>query len=834
MAGTELKQIVFDFDNDNRPMRESSFKGRLFEPQYEQALRQIDNYLYELGLEKTEQEERDRNIRKEGTEFISEDIDYNNNIFSFIGDRGTGKTSCMISVASILEEKEGIDKDNFPNIINTGFTTIDLIDPAYFDKSHNLLSLFLAKLYKCYDQLVTKDAKGDIARSNKQDFLQIYKDAHVQLHRLYNDKNKDSFSDEDLMEYVEDVSASVKLKRTIQDLVDAYLACLKRKDTILILRIDDVDMDIHHASEMIESVRKYFVQPNLLVFISCDIDQLVKIKRGDFYREFNDEKLKDWCHELADKYFAKVFPHSHRIQMPEPASYHGYKLRIKGNFETEAGLAVDSLDEEKKSIRDFVTVKQAVLELILKKTRYLFYNTNCYESYIVPRNLRELRLLMKLLVTMPDYKAGGRSHPHNKTLFKEYFYETWVRANLKSEDVRLVKKMMSVQDLSLFNKTLLSILSDRFVSEFNGGLLYEREKKPDTYLLPVTTADILAVVSEIEASLTQEDDRKLIFFIKSYYSILLYDSYCQIIEDLDENGNCKSSPKNKKTIGNIDAPIIRLDRLSEFYEYTKLVGGNFIHIGSYTNDAVLNASKFGTFINDCIELCKKKQLNKTDLSRLMLAEVLILSVYYSRKGSKNLTAVNIYEQMKEIPNDGNDNQLVVNVGAFLFNLTRYEESLKRYNSVFYEKLIKCNAYQCCKEKIMEAASLKNDYEWLHRISLRNFEVLQDIMIRKNVNGNNTYAPELFLEELKYLSDYQFPLYEHPKEGKDHYNISLTFLKPIVEGISKACSDKVFYKGLFIYSSDEMKDGQNETESDKRNVSQPATGKAVKGTGKKKH
>ena len=163
----------------------------------------------------------------------------------------------------------------------------------------------------------------DVARSDKQDFLRIYREAHAQLHRLYHDKDNHAYSDEDLMEFVEEVSASVNLKRTIQDLVDAYFKCFGWKDTMLILRVDDVDMDIHQASEMIESMRKYFVQPNILVFVSCDIEQLEKIKIGDFRKELEDKEVTTWHKELADRYLAKVFPHSHRIQMPEPASYHG-------------------------------------------------------------------------------------------------------------------------------------------------------------------------------------------------------------------------------------------------------------------------------------------------------------------------------------------------------------------------------------------------------------------------------------------------------------------------------------------------------------------------------
>lgn len=302
MAEEKTKTIVFDFDNDNRPMRESVAEGKLFEPQYQQALRQIDTYLGELELEKTEEKEnRERNNQRGETEFIADDIDYNNNIFSFVGGRGTGKTSCMISVASMLQDEKGkIDRKEYPNIEKIKFTTIDLIDPAYFDKSHNLMSLFLAKLYKKFMQVVEKDEKGQMTRSEKQHFFQCYRDAHSQLHRLYHERDKEAFSDEDLMEYVEEVSASVKLKRTIQDLVDSYLKCTHHNDTILILRVDDVDMDFDHASEMVETMRKYFVQPNLLVFVSCDIEQLEKIKRADFKKNLPGEQDEEWCKELAE------------------------------------------------------------------------------------------------------------------------------------------------------------------------------------------------------------------------------------------------------------------------------------------------------------------------------------------------------------------------------------------------------------------------------------------------------------------------------------------------------------------------------------------------------
>ena len=192
--------------------------------------------------------------------------------------------------------------------------------------------------------------------------------------------------------------------------------------------------------------------------------------------------------------------------MPSPASYHDYKLRIKACPVTEAGHAVKEENKDKiesydeiKYIRDFVSVKQAVLELILKKTRYLFYNTSYYESYIVPRNLRELRQFMKLLITMPDYNADGQEHLHNKTIFKEYFFKTWVRTNLQVEDQERVKDLFDVHDHTLLNKVILDIVDRRFSvvyqkdNEIELSSQKEREKK-----IPISISDVLAKISSIE------------------------------------------------------------------------------------------------------------------------------------------------------------------------------------------------------------------------------------------------------------------------------------------------------------------------------------------------
>ena len=810
MSENSNKRIVFDFDNDNRPIGESDVEGTLFEPQYKQALRQIDIYLKELDMEKTEKEERDRSIKKADTEYIPDDIDYNNNIFSFIGGRGTGKTSCMISVATMLQGKSKVVKDSYDNIAKASFTTIDLIDPAYFDKSHNLLSLFLAKLYKSYAERVENENYTEVSRSDKQEFLRIYREAHAQLHRLFNEKDNKDFSDEDLMEYVEDVSASVNLKRTIQDLVDAYFKCFGWKDMILILRVDDVDMDIHHASEMIESMRKYFVQPNILVFVSCDIEQLEKIKSGDFRKELEDKEVTMWHRELADRYLAKVFPHSHRIQMPEPASYHTRPLLVKGTFKTTAGADVDTDEiqddrdtKEKKTYRKFVTVKQAIPELILRKTRYLFYNTNYYESYIVPRNLRELRQLMKLLITMRDYDNTKDEPRHNKTLFKEYFFDTWVQSNLGLEDQKVVGRLRDVRDLSLLNKTLLEQLYERFYKSnpnaAGSNILKNIIQQPQP-----STCDVLTVVTLLEPTLIQEQDRKLLFFIKSYYSMLLYDSYREMIREFDEHGN---RPKDRAIVGAVGrtgSQIIRQDPNCEFYDYEKLVGGSFVMLHTPLQDAVVNPSKLKSLTEEAKQLCTRESLSDEEEARVLLAEILVLSIFHVNQVNPSARKQNSFDKFKRLVATDERDRFVVNVGALLFNITRHEQSIRRYDDTLFDVLNKSKSYKNLRKRIMEESGVGDDKGYLHRIALRNFEVLQDIFNRYERQDYPSLA-DRFFGELGYVASYAFPLYEHPDGKEEHYNISLTFLDAIVKKIVGIWADRKLIDDIFDQMSTDKKE-----------------------------
>lgn len=371
-----MDALKFNLDQDNRPLKETinlaSLENSPFKEQYLNALSEIESYLCTIQDKSTDR-----------------DMDFANNIFAFTGDRGSGKTSCMASVGGFLttnKELRSEFQDKYPHISKTDFYTLDLMDPSYFDTKHNILSLFLAKLYKAF-QKITK-GNEEIKENKKMEFISSLTKAQKHANLLIDNESETLIANK--VEELECLSVAVDLKEDIKSLVDNFLDCLDEKSQILLLRIDDIDLNAHEAGVMSELIRKYFIMPNLLVLTALKMEQLDTIKRNEYADSFDLEADKPQIIEMAERYLTKLFPHGHRVYLPDMEDLLNRKLIIVSGSETY----------------EYPTVQQCVLELIFSKTRYLFYNSLVHASYIIPRNLRDLRQLIKLLWTLDDYKES--------------------------------------------------------------------------------------------------------------------------------------------------------------------------------------------------------------------------------------------------------------------------------------------------------------------------------------------------------------------------------------------------------------------------------------------
>ena len=96
-----------------------------------------------------------------------------NNIISFIGDRGSGKTSCMMSIANLLNEgSKSFIQHSYGSLAKYSFYCVDMIDPAFFDDNHNVIELFLANLLRAYQDIKRKKDAAEVMKKKILIYLQ--------------------------------------------------------------------------------------------------------------------------------------------------------------------------------------------------------------------------------------------------------------------------------------------------------------------------------------------------------------------------------------------------------------------------------------------------------------------------------------------------------------------------------------------------------------------------------------------------------------------------------------------------------------------------------------
>lgn len=103
-----------------------------------------------------------------------------NNIIAFVGARGTGKSSAMISFANALKnKKEGdIDKyEPFKDLKNWNFSEIDTIDPSMLENNESIFEIIIAKMFAKFKTHV-ENQNIDTDLDDKRDLLRSFQNEY--------------------------------------------------------------------------------------------------------------------------------------------------------------------------------------------------------------------------------------------------------------------------------------------------------------------------------------------------------------------------------------------------------------------------------------------------------------------------------------------------------------------------------------------------------------------------------------------------------------------------------------------------------------------------------
>lgn len=697
-----IKSLTFRIGEETRPIKlnKNNYKDNLLSNQIEKALVLINEYFPENVLHEAFKNQEDYPINK---------------TISFLGDRGTGKSSCLESFVNILKEER---KDIF---------ALDTIEPAFFDKHRNILELIVGTMFRMYEKW--EEELQDTKRHNQLMELSL---AFQNVKRDLQYMESDCCTEDSEIEDLQGLASSIGLSASIRELVNEFLAIEKKG--YLLISIDDIDLNAALAFEMAEQIRKYLIINNVAVCIAGKSEQLSNAIKQSYIRLYepllNHKQVTiEELSAMTEAYMVKFLPIHSRIYMPTQDDY------------ADSSLVIEDGQGERKI---YETVKIALLELIFKKTRFLFYNSKGQTSLIMPNSLRELRALMLMLYMMPDYDKYGNEKQQNlnkesQDAFLNYFFNVWTTC-LSLDNRNLANMLSKEKEPSMFNHLVINELKR----------IYELEEKlsdppvPDWATLMkdscvnynLSIGDVKVVMDYIDNTRTDIETRRLLFFIKSLYSIKLYQYYDELTDSLYiEEGTVKNSPETRNNV------------LQGVPNLLQLIGGSYYTVSGEQvirpeRDAdrlreigLLNGNELKKLISEIPEEVQED----VDKKRLQLAEFLMLisSHYFYTKssdsGSEEKRAS--YRERSEVyytRNLGGVGNIWYDVTAPFFNLIDIKRTYKRFSNKIFETACKCNdslynqMIEACNKDNINQDETDKKHRYLSAVSIRNMEICEDL------------------------------------------------------------------------------------------------------------
>lgn len=541
--------IIFKQGEENGIVIERDhFERSIFKSQYHQAIN-IFNRLW--SKQKTLLPSKAQLSDQSGPQSHGMDNQFSN-IITFCGDRGEGKSSCMSSFATMLIEKGVREKASnvFPQLAESEsyekIEMFDVVDPSFFDTDHNLLELLLGRMYsKAIEVRNRPNAECDgsmvhYARLLMEQFNTVNNDIAMIGQK---DKVLESLAE------ISDLAASVHLKCDIERLFNYYLAMVDKK--CLLICIDDLDLNISEGYKMAEMLRKYLICPQCIILISVKIAQMIDVVATAHKKEVKDTPIKwEQCQIMAQKYVTKLFPRDNRVPMPMASDICERRIKIAEIEESNDPLGLKDL-----------TVKERVVQLIFQKTGYVFYNGQ-HISPIIPQNLRSLRHLLSTFEVLPDYRIDGKDDETGRNIFKDYFFNTWAR-RLADSDHMFAMQLADYTDMSTLNAFVIEHFAKRIKDakidlkskestspskeRLIGFVVPDEEDDDDSMdeitlqkervqlylditnrantITNISLGDVMYVLWLISTITVDEGLQNLIFFIKTVYSMRLYECY---------------------------------------------------------------------------------------------------------------------------------------------------------------------------------------------------------------------------------------------------------------------------------------------------------------------
>lgn len=483
-------------------------------------------------LRKSKDSDNNCEKRRKGCEepilFARQKEEYNN-IIAFCGERGTGKSSAMITFAQSLVEIKKTNEfyDKTGQLKDYSFHYLDVIDPSMFEDNEHVFEVILSQLFSSFTKELNKNKETD--HDKKREVLELFQQVYENLKTVQ--KNGDKYNGEAL-ETLSKLACGANLRNNFSSLVQKYLDFIKPcKDDkpCLIIPIDDFDLNVKAVAVMAEQIRKYLMIPNVIILMAADIKQLSDAKEQSVRTEFETLIKVDGMTEspkaITAKYILKLIPEQRRLVLPS--------IKIEGKA---SPISVDNSTFYKDEDKASETPEELILRVINEKTGLIFLKPQYQLSYFVPRSLRGLRSFLAFLNNLSVIEDKSKDKAKNLEIFKENFISNWCNEELDTDYLEIIKKWLDLEFVER-NKFIITnsydILRDSFAKKFSNksekiddalkwygiasdSLLNILAK--DNNPINISLGDVLFAIKQIEF-INDIELNKFCFSIKALYSI---------------------------------------------------------------------------------------------------------------------------------------------------------------------------------------------------------------------------------------------------------------------------------------------------------------------------
>lgn len=426
-------------------------ENSLFSDVYKQAKKSIQNV-----LEISHQACNDKNQIKDC-----------NGIVAFTGDRGSGKTSAMLTIAGILNK----NASDWLAHSSSYFEVLPTIEPSHLSRDETILDVVVSRLYTQFKAIVKNREKSckTIPFDKQRDLLKTFAEAHDAI-RAHNQSHEKRLEIESSIENLTRLASGNDMRAFLYRLIDEFLRFKTDSDEdtkpskFLVLCIDDLDLNLNMGYEICEEIRKFFNLPNVIVLFSAKLSQLSDLIKQKYLLDLDvlirGGGSSDQIEDMVTRYIEKLIPVTRRCAMPL------FNVQTMSSTMLNRNDIVDS---------EPVNYVDEILRLLFKNTGVILLKNRFGSHYFIPTNLRAMLHLLSLLDSMaavdiltneedPEVNTLDGSKKtvltSNLSQLETYISEHSIRENLSMKYQKILLEMLEINWEEL-NQSVARMLFDQ-------------------------------------------------------------------------------------------------------------------------------------------------------------------------------------------------------------------------------------------------------------------------------------------------------------------------------------------------------------------------------------